>query len=109
MPNVLMDISLHTDTQHRAVDLSSYQFIREIINTSKFTIIIWSNLSVKYLEKIVDCYPQSDASDGIEQPASIFLVLYSILYPQWSASGKPWSATDDAAEATNNFLHFFLI
>ena len=109
MSNVLMDISLHANTQHRTVDLSSYQFIREITNTSKLTIIIWSSLSVNCLEKIVDCYAQSDASDGIEQPASIFLVLYSILYPQCSASGKPWSATDDAAEATDNYLHFFLI
>ena len=57
------------------------------------------------MEKIVDCYPQFDASDGIEQPALIFLVLYSILYPQWSASVKPWSATDDAAEATDKFFY----
>ena len=38
-------------------------------------------LTVKHLETIVDCYPQSDASDGMEQPASLFLVLYSILCP----------------------------
>ena len=38
MSNVLMDISLHADTQHRAVDLSKYQFIREIIDTSELTI-----------------------------------------------------------------------
>ena len=38
MSNVLMDIPLHADTQHRAVDLSSYQFIREIIDTSELTI-----------------------------------------------------------------------
>ena len=38
MSNVLMDISLHADTQHRAVDLSRYQFIREIIDTSELTI-----------------------------------------------------------------------
>ena len=31
MSNVLIDISLHADTQHRAVDLSSYKFIREIL------------------------------------------------------------------------------
>ena len=36
--NALMDISLHADTQHRAVDLSRYQFIQEIIDTSQFTI-----------------------------------------------------------------------
>ena len=107
MPNVLMDISLHTDTQHRAVDLSSYQFIWEIINTSKLT--IFEAINQSYLEKIVSCCPQSDASGGIEQPASLFLILYSIRSQQWSASGKPWSATDDAAEATDNFLHFFLI
>ena len=59
---------------------------------------------MRYLEKIVDCYPQSDASDGIEKMASLFLVLYSILCSQWSASGKPWSATDDAAEATDDFV-----
>ena len=61
---------------------------------------------MRYLEKIVDCYPQSDASDGIEQPASLFLVLYWILCPQWSAFGKPRSATDDAAEATDDFFVF---
>ena len=44
-------------------------------------------------EKIVDCYPQSKASDGIEQPASLFLVLYSVFCPQWSASGKPWQCS----------------
>ena len=33
-----MDMSLHVDTQHGAVDLSSYQFIREIIDTSELTI-----------------------------------------------------------------------
>ena len=38
MSNVLMDISLHADIQHRAVDLSRYQFIREIIDTSGFAI-----------------------------------------------------------------------
>ena len=87
MSNVLIDIWLHGDTQHRAVDLSSYQFIREIINTSKLT--TFEAINQSHLEKIVDCYSQSDASDGIEQPASLFLVLYSILSQQWSASGKP--------------------
>ena len=62
---------------------------------------------MKYLEKIVDCYPQSDASDGIEQSASLFLVLYLILYLQWSASGKPWSATDDVEEANDNKKTFY--
>ena len=85
-----MDISLYADTLHSYIN---YQFIQEIINTSKFT-IFEANLSVKCLEKIVDYYPRSDASDGIEQPASLFLVLYSILCPLWSAFGKPWSATD---------------
>ena len=32
---------------------------------------------MKCLENIVDCYPRSNASDGIAQPASLFLVLYS--------------------------------
>ena len=59
------------------------------------------------LEKIVDSYPQSNASDGIEQTASLFLVLYSILCSQWSAFGKPWSATYNAAEAIDDFLHLF--
>ena len=48
-------------------------------------------------------------SDGTAQPASLFLVLYSILCPQWSASGKLRSATDDAAEAADDFLHFFFL
>ena len=38
MSNVLMDISLHEDTQHTAVDLSIYQFIGEIIDTSELNI-----------------------------------------------------------------------
>ena len=63
---------------------------------------------MKCLEKTVDCYPQSDASDGIEQPASLFLVLYWLLCPQWSAFGKPRSVTDDAAEATDDFLFLFV-
>ena len=102
MSNVLLDIPLRADTQHRAVDLSSYQvsvYTRNDLHLKTYH--IWSNLSVKYLEKTVDCYPQSDASGGIEQPASPFLVLYSTLCSQWSASGKPWSTTDDAAEATD--------
>ena len=57
--------------------------MREIINTSKLTYL--KQFSVKCLEKIVDCYPQSDANDGTEQTASLFQVLYSILCPQWSA------------------------
>ena len=60
---------------------------------------------MRYLEKIVDCYPQSDASDGIEQLSSLFMVLYSTLCSQLSASGKPRSATDDAAEATDDFFY----
>jgi len=38
MSNVLMDIPLQADTQHRTVDLSSYQFTQEIIDTSELTI-----------------------------------------------------------------------
>ena len=89
----------------RSIELSVYTGNYQHVKTFH----IWSNLSVKYLEKIVDCYPQSDASDGIEQLASLFLVLYSILCPQWSASSKPWRATDDAAETTDDFLHFFFL
>ena len=98
MSNVLMDISLHADTRHRPVDLSRYQFIREIIDTSKLIIFeaifrwdTWRRLS----------------RGGIEQLASLFLVLYSIFCSQWSASGKPWSATDEAAEATDDFFYYF--
>ena len=67
-------------------------------------------LTVKHLETIVDFHPQSDASDRMEQPASLFLVLYSDRLPG-SAFCKPRSATDNAAEATDDFvLHvFFLI
>ena len=71
MANALMDISLHVDTQHIAVDLSVYTRNYQHVKTYQ----IWSNFSVKYLEKIVDCYPQSDASDGIEQPASLFAII----------------------------------
>ena len=83
MSNVLMDISLHADTQHRAV-LSVYTRNYQHIKTY----CIWSNLSVKCLEKIVGSFPQSDASDGTAQAASLFLFLYSILCPQWSASKR---------------------
>ena len=88
---------------HRTQSCIYYQFTGEIINTSKVT-----NLWVKCLEKIVNCYPQSNVSDGIEQLASLFLVLYLTLCPQWSAFGKPWSATDDAAEATDDCFTFLL-
>ena len=76
MSNVLLDIPLRADTQHRAVDLSSYQvsvYTRNDLHLKTYH--IWSNLSVKYMEKIVDCYPQSDVSDGTEQLASLFLVV----------------------------------
>ena len=100
-----MDISLHTDTQHRAVLINS---LYENLSTTQ-NLPYLKQSSVKCLEKIVDRYPQTDASDGMEQPASLFLVLYSILCPQWSAFGKPWRATDDAAEDTDDFLHFFFL
>ena len=62
MSNVLMDISLHVETQRRAVDLSSYQFIREILTPQNLP-----NLKQSFGEMSgedsVDCYPQSDASD----------------------------------------------
>ena len=45
---------------------------------------------MRYLEKAVDCYPQSNASDGIEPLASLFLVLYSILCSQWSIMKCYW-------------------
>ena len=73
-----MDISLHTNTQHRAVSISS--LYENLSPTQNLPYLKQS--SVKCLEKIVDRYPQSDASDGMEQPASLFLVLYSILCPQ---------------------------
>ena len=65
------------------------------------TYYIWSNILVKCLEKIVSCYPQSDASDGTVQLALLFLVLM--------VGPKPWNATNDAAEATGDFLHFFFL
>ena len=103
MSNVLTDISLHTDTQHSAVNLSSYQFIWEIISTSKLT--IFEAVFQWNIRRRLSAATQSDASDGIEQPASLFLILCMILCPQWSASGKPWGATDDAVEATNDFFY----
>ena len=48
---------------------------------------------MRYLEKIVNCYPQSNVSDGIEQLASLFLVLYLILCSQWSASSNSWCSS----------------
>ena len=81
MSNVLVNISLHADTQHRAVDLSSYQFIQEIINTSKLTIFEavfrWNTW------KIVDYYPQSDASGnratGFAISGSVFDPLPAVI------------------------------
>ena len=96
MSNVLMGTLFHANTTQSCIN---YQFIWEIINTSKLT--IFETIFGEMSEKTVNCYPQSDASGGIEQLASLFLVLYSILCLLWSASGKPWSATDDAAEATD--------
>ena len=77
-----MDISLHTDTQHRAVLINS---LYENLSTTQ-NLPYLKQSSMKCLGKIVDRYPQSDTSDGMEQPASLFLVLYSILCPQWSVS-----------------------
>ena len=48
-----MDISLHTDTQHRAVLLSS---LYENLSTPQ-NLPYLKQSSVKCLEKIVDCYP----------------------------------------------------
>ena len=70
MSKVLMDISLHADTQHRAVDLSRYQFIR--LSTPQNLPYLKQSLG-EVLEE--DC--RSVASDGIEQLASLFLVLHS--------------------------------
>ena len=72
-----MGISLHANTQHSCIN---YQFIREISTPQNLPYLKQS--SVKCVDEIVDCYPQSDASDGIEQPASLFLVLCSILCTQ---------------------------
>ena len=56
---------------------------------------------MRYLEKIVDCYPQSEAS---AIPGSVFDPLLTVY-----ASGKPWSATDNAAEAIDDiYIYFFL-
>ena len=104
-----MDISLHADRQHRAVwsvHTRNYQHLK--------TDYIWSSLSVKCLEKIVGCYPQSDASDGTAKPASPRHSWFCIRQPsagrsELLLSGKPRSATDDAAEATDDFLHFFFL
>ena len=100
-----MDILHHADTQHRAVLIIS---LYHKLSTPRNLPYLKQSFG-EMLEKIVDCYPQSDASDGIEQLTSLFLVLYSILCMQWSASSKPWSATDDAAEVTDNFFNFFFL
>ena len=55
---------------------------------------------MRYLEKIVDCYPQSDASDGTEQLVSLFLVLYSI------CSDLLLVSHDDAADSTDDYFTF---
>ena len=86
---------------HRAVLISSLYENLSITQNLPYL----RQSSVKCLEKTVDCCPQSDASDGIEQPASLFLVLYSILCPQ----GKPWSATDDTAEHTHDCFTCLLL
>ena len=105
MSNVLMDIPLHADTQHRAVDLSS---LYEKLSTPQ---------NLPYLKQFLgeilgeDCWLLSTIRCEWWNRVTGFaiLVLYSILCSQWSASGKPWSATDDAAEATDGFFTFLLL
>ena len=97
MSNVLMDISLHADTQHRALDLSTPQ-------------------NLPYLKQSLGEIPGEDCrllstircEWWNRVTGFAILVLYSILCSQWSASGKPWSATDDAAEATDDIFTFLL-
>ena len=91
MSSVLMGISLHANTQHRAVLIISLYEKLSIPQNLPYL--------VKCLEKFVDCYPQSD---GIEQPASQFLVLYSILSPLLVSNEALY--TDDAAVATNDLF-----
>ena len=45
-----------------------------------------------------------NSATGIAIPGSVFNSL-----PEGDPflSGKPWSTTDDAAQATDDFLHFF--
>ena len=121
MSNVLMDISLHADTQHRAV-LSVYTRNYQHLKTY----YIWSSLSVKCLEKIVGCYPQSDANDGTAQPDSVVLSVYTKNYQHlktyyiWSnfsvkclekiVSCYPQSdASDGTAQPASLFLVLYLI
>ena len=66
---------------------------------------IWSNLSMKCLEKIVDCYSQFDASDGIEQPVSLFLGLYSI----WPAVICFWKSHEALPMIFFFFFTFLLL
>ena len=98
-----MGISLHANTQHRTVlIISLYQKLSTPQNLPYL-----KQSSVKCVDEIVDCYPQTDASDGTEQPASLFLVLCSILCPQWSAFGKPWSVTAETMQQRLPFFFFF--
>ena len=88
-----------------------YQFIQEIINTSKLTIFeaifrwnVWRRLSAAI----------HNSMRVMEQHNRLRHSWFSI----WSSahsdllSGKPWSARSDAAEAysyTDDFLHFFFL
>ena len=57
MSNVMMDISLHANTQHTAVLIIS---LYEKLSTPQ-NLPYLKQSSVKCLEKIVNLYPQSDA------------------------------------------------
>ena len=99
MSNVLMDISLQADTQHWAVlsvYMKNYQHLK--------TYYIWSNLSVKKLSAAIhNLMPEMEQHNWL--CCSWFCTVCSDLL----LGGKPWSATDNAAEATDDFLHFFFL
>ena len=98
MSNALMDISLHADTQHRAVDLLRYQFIREIIDTSELTIS----------EAIFRWDTWRRLSTAIHNPMRVMEYSNWLRYswfciPSSARSDLSWSAT----EATEDFYIFF--
>ena len=86
-----------------------YQFIREIINTSKLTIF----------EAIFRWNDWRRLSTAIHSPMWVMeqdnRLHYSWFCIRSSArsdlllSGKPWNATADAAEATDDFFTFLLL
>ena len=92
---------------HTTQSCINQQFIRELINNSKLTIFetVFGEMSGE------DCRPLSTIRCEWWNGATVFAIPCSVFdpLPAVICFGKPWRATDDAAEDTDDFLHFFFL